>query len=69
MVRPHALHMSFFGESTDYPVWYREHAEAVPATTIDKCCYLTVRCLRPFFEYLRRISLGPVRLEKTLKTW
>jgi D-glycero-alpha-D-manno-heptose-7-phosphate kinase len=47
--------ISFFGGGTDYPVWYRENAGAVLATTIDKYCYITCRYLPPFFEYKHRI--------------
>lgn len=54
------LRISFFGGGTDYPVWYREHAGAVLATTIDKCCYISCRQLPPFFEYHSRISYSLV---------
>jgi D-glycero-alpha-D-manno-heptose-7-phosphate kinase len=47
--------ISFFGGGTDYPGWYREHAGAVLATTIDKYCYITCRHLPPFFEHKHRI--------------
>jgi D-glycero-alpha-D-manno-heptose-7-phosphate kinase len=54
------LRISFFGGGTDYPVWYREHGGAVLATAIDKCCYITVRYLPPFFEYHSRVSYSKV---------
>lgn len=54
------LRISFFGGGTDYPVWYRENGGAVLATTINKCCYITVRRLPPFFEYHSRISYSKV---------
>jgi D-glycero-alpha-D-manno-heptose-7-phosphate kinase len=47
--------ISFFGGGTDYPDWYRVHGGAVLATTIDKYCYISCRCLPPFFEYKHRI--------------
>jgi len=47
--------MSFFGGGTDYPVWYREHPGAVLSTTIDKCCFITIRHLPPFFDYKYRV--------------
>ena len=47
--------ISFFGGGTDYPGWYREHGGAVLATTIDKYCYISLRCLPPFFEHKHRI--------------
>lgn len=47
--------ISFFGGGTDYPAWYRVHGGAVLATTIDKYCYISCRCLPPFFEYKHRI--------------
>jgi D-glycero-alpha-D-manno-heptose-7-phosphate kinase len=54
------LRISFFGGGTDYPVYYREHGGAVLSTTINKCCYITVRRLPPFFEYLSRVSYSKV---------
>ena len=54
------LRISFFGGGTDYPIWYREHGGAVLSTTIDKCCYITCRCLPPFFEYHSRISYSKI---------
>ena len=54
------LRISFFGGGTDYPIWYREFGGAVLATTIDKCCYITVRRLPPFFEFHSRVSYSKV---------
>src|SRR5215472_13562483 len=54
------LRISFFGGGTDYPIWYHEFGGAVLSTTIDKCCYITVRRLPPFFEYHSRISYSKV---------
>ncbi len=47
--------ISFFGGGTDYPKWYQEHGGIVVATTIDKYCYISCRCLPPFFEHKYRI--------------
>lgn len=47
--------ISFFGGGTDYPVWYRENGGAVLGTTIDKYCYISGRCLPPFFDHKYRI--------------
>lgn len=47
--------VSFFGGGTDYPVWFNEHGGAVLGTTINKYCYITCRCLPPFFEHKHRI--------------
>lgn len=51
--------ISFFGGSTDYPIWYRENGGMVLNTTIDKYCYISCRYLPPFFEhnYLIRYRL------------
>src|SRR5271169_742179 len=54
------LRISFFGGGTDYPVWYRQYGGSVLSTTINKCCYVTVRKLPPFFEYHSRISYSKV---------
>ena len=48
--------ISFFGGGTDYPVWYRENGGAVLGTTFDKYCYISGRCLPPFFEHKYRIA-------------
>lgn len=47
--------VSFFGGSSDYPVWYRENGGAVLNTAIDKYCVIIVRYLPPFFEHKHRI--------------
>jgi D-glycero-alpha-D-manno-heptose-7-phosphate kinase len=51
--------ISFFGGSTDYPIWYRENGGVVLNTTIDKYCYISCRFLPPFFKhkYLIRYRL------------
>ncbi len=54
--------VSFFGGGTDYPVWYRENGGAVLGTTIDKYCYITCRCLPPFFEHKHRIVYSQAEL-------
>jgi D-glycero-alpha-D-manno-heptose-7-phosphate kinase len=54
------LRISFFGGGTDYPVWYREYGGSVLSTAIDKCCYITIRRLPPFFEYHSRISYSKI---------
>lgn len=54
--------ISFFGGGTDYPVWYRENGGAVLGTAIDKYCYITCRCLPPFFEHKHRIVYSQTEL-------
>lgn len=54
--------ISFFGGGTDYPVWYWENSGAVLGTTIDKYCYITCRCLPPFFEHKHRIVYSETEL-------
>lgn len=58
--------VSFFGGGTDYPVWYRENGGAVLGTTIDKYCYITCRCLPPFFEYKHRIVYSQAELVRDI---
>ncbi|OGO30603.1 MAG: kinase [Chloroflexi bacterium RBG_16_56_11] len=58
--------ISFFGGGTDYPVWYRENRGAVLATTIDKYCYITCRCLPPFFEHRHRVVYSQMELTQTI---
>ena len=47
--------ISFFGGSTDYPAWYREHGGSVISTTINKYSVLVLRKLPPIFDYKYRI--------------
>ena len=54
--------ISFFGGGTDYPVWFSENGGAVLGTTIDKYCYITCRCLPPFFEHKHRIVYSQTEL-------
>jgi D-glycero-alpha-D-manno-heptose-7-phosphate kinase len=58
--------VSFFGGGTDYPVWYRENGGAVLGTTIDKYCYITCRCLPPFFEHRHRIAYSQTELVRSI---
>ncbi|MBI2852137.1 MAG: kinase [Chloroflexi bacterium] len=58
--------VSFFGGGTDYPVWYRENGGAVLGTTIDKYCYITCRCLPPFFEHKHRIVYSQAELTREI---
>lgn len=48
--------MSFFGGGTDIESYFRENGGAVLSTTFDKYCYVTVRHLPPFFDYLTEIA-------------
>lgn len=47
--------ISFFGGSTDYPAWYKEHGGSVISTTINKYSFLVLRKLPPIFDYKYRI--------------
>ncbi|MFC1954119.1 kinase [Chloroflexota bacterium] len=58
--------ISFFGGGTDYPVWYRENGGAVLGTSIDKYCYITCRCLPPFFEHKHRIVYSQAELVRDI---
>ncbi len=58
--------ISFFGGGTDYPVWYQENGGAVLGTTIDKYCYITCRCLPPFFEHKHRIVYSQAELVRDI---
>lgn len=60
------LRISFFGGGTDYPAWYKDNKGAVLATTINKYCYITCRCLPPFFEHKYRIVYSQVEDTKTI---
>ena len=58
--------ISFFGGGTDYPVWYHDNGGSVLGTTIDKYCYITCRCLPPFFEHKYRIVYSQSELVRRL---
>lgn len=58
--------ISFFGGGTDYPAWFRENYGAVLGTTIDKYCYITCRCLPPFFEHKHRIMYSQTELVQNI---
>jgi D-glycero-alpha-D-manno-heptose-7-phosphate kinase len=58
--------ISFFGGGTDYPVWYQENGGSVIGTTIDKYCYITCRCLPPFFEHKYRIVYSQSELVRVI---
>ncbi len=54
--------ISFFGGGTDYPAWYRNNSGAVLVSSIDKYCYISCRCLPPFFDYKYRIIYSKVEM-------
>ena len=58
--------ISFFGGGTDYPAWFNENKGSVLGTTIDKYCYISCRCLPPFFEHKHRIAYSKVETVKTV---
>jgi D-glycero-alpha-D-manno-heptose-7-phosphate kinase len=58
--------ISLFGGGTDYPAWYRGHGGAVIGTTINKYCYVSIRCLPPFFEHRHRIVYSKIELPNTV---
>lgn len=47
--------ISFFGGSTDYPIWYKDNPGAVLSTTINKYCYIMTRYLPQFFAHKYRL--------------
>ena len=59
--------VSFFGGGTDYPAWFEENGGSVLATTINKYCYITCRCLPPFFEHKYRIVYSKVETVNQVK--
>ena len=44
--------MSFFGGGTDMASFYEAHGGAVLSTTFDKYCYVNIRYLPRFFDYV-----------------
>jgi D-glycero-alpha-D-manno-heptose-7-phosphate kinase len=54
--------VSLFGGGTDYPAWFREHGGCVVGMAINKYCYISVRCLPPFFEHRSRVVYSQVEL-------
>lgn len=58
--------MSFFGGGTDMADYFNENGGAVISTTIDKYCYVNVRHLPPFFDYVTELSYS--KLERVKNT-
>lgn len=56
--------MSFFGGGTDFPAFYNEHGGAVLSTTFDKYCYVNVRHLPQFFDYITELSYSEIERVK-----
>lgn len=57
---PYAI--TFLGDATDYPEWYRENPGAVLAASIDKYCWVMCRARPPFFEERHRIAYEQIEL-------
>jgi D-glycero-alpha-D-manno-heptose-7-phosphate kinase len=58
--------VSLFGGGTDYPAWFREHGGAVVGFAIDKYCYISLRCLPPFFSHRHRIVYSRIETVNTI---
>lgn len=58
--------ISFFGGGTDYPIWYKENKGEVLATSINRYCYITLRCLPPFFDHKHHIVYSKMELVKDI---
>ncbi len=52
--------MSFFGGGTDFAEFYQEYGGCVLSSTFDKYCYVTVRHLPSFFDYLSEICYSEI---------
>ena len=60
------MRMSFFGGGTDFPEFYEEYGGAVISSTFDKYCYVTVRHLPRFFDYVSELCYSKIeRVQKT----
>ena len=58
--------MSFFGGGTDMEDYFKVYGGAVLSTTFDKYCYVTVRHLPRFFDYVSEISYS--KIERVVNT-
>ena len=58
--------ISFFGGGTDHPAWFEENGGRVLATTFDKYCYISVRCLPQFFDHKFRVVYSAIESIKTI---
>ena len=58
--------MSFFGGGTDMEEYFKNNGGAVLSTTFDKYCYVNVRHLPRFFDYVTEISYS--RTERVTST-
>lgn len=54
--------VSFFGGSTDYPQWFKDHPGAVLSATINRYAYLSVRRLPPFHPHRTRAVWSEIEL-------
>ena len=58
--------VSLFGGGTDYPEWYNDNNGKVINFAINKYCYINLRELPPFFNYLYRIKYHKIEYCKKL---
>ncbi len=54
------MRMSFFGGGTDFAEFYKEYGGAVISSTFDKYCYVTVRHLPRFFDYVSELCYSKI---------
>jgi len=58
--------MSFFGGGTDVPDFFNKHRGAVISTTFDKFCYVNVRHIPPFHNYLSELVYNKIERVNSL---
>lgn len=59
--------MSFFGGGTDMEDFFKANGGSVISTTFDKYCYVTVRHLPRFFDYLSELSYSKIERVKSVE--
>ncbi len=61
------VRISFLGGGTDYPDYFRHYGGMTLATSIDKFSYVTVKELRPLFDYKIRIGYSKTELVNSVE--
>lgn len=59
--------MSFFGGGTDMENYFRENGGAVLSTTFDKYCYVTVRHLPRFFDFMTHLTYSKMEFVNSVE--
>ena len=57
--------LSLFGGGADYPSWFTSHETKLVSAAMAKYCYISVKHLPPYFDYINRVIYSKIESVRT----